>query len=253
MLGPVNVDVCGAMTPVQIGTYGNSGQPKATDVATDGNAGWILLSTGDVWALGQNNAGQLGNGNTTSGPTLVKFNIGTEKATSLATDFWTAMVTTQSGKVFGAGYNLAGDLGAGDRSTHSTPVQFPLPSGELASSVLSVGNGRGSQPKYYSFGNNAFVLTQSGNLYASGDNYYGQLGIGSASNSITTPQKMVLPTGVTAKDIRAGGGTAIVLGSNNLIYSIGNNNYGQLGDGTQQNSASLSATRYLNMTSTLAF
>jgi alpha-tubulin suppressor-like RCC1 family protein/Tfp pilus assembly protein PilV len=49
-------------TPVQVGTFGNSGQPKATQIATDGVSLWVLDSNGDVWASGSNRYGELGAG-----------------------------------------------------------------------------------------------------------------------------------------------------------------------------------------------
>ena len=47
-------------TPVQVGLYGNSGQPTATDVAYDGNTAYILDSNGAVYSAGRNNFGQSG-------------------------------------------------------------------------------------------------------------------------------------------------------------------------------------------------
>jgi alpha-tubulin suppressor-like RCC1 family protein len=47
-------------TPLQITMLGDSGQPKATQVAFDGESVWILDSSGDVWAAGYNNSGELG-------------------------------------------------------------------------------------------------------------------------------------------------------------------------------------------------
>ncbi len=47
-------------TPVQIGLYGNAGQPTATDVAYDGNTAYILDSNGAVYSAGRNNFGQSG-------------------------------------------------------------------------------------------------------------------------------------------------------------------------------------------------
>jgi alpha-tubulin suppressor-like RCC1 family protein len=49
-------------TPVQITDLGNAGQPKATQVAFDGDSTWILDDTGNVWATGYNNYGSLGTG-----------------------------------------------------------------------------------------------------------------------------------------------------------------------------------------------
>lgn len=45
--------------PVQVGTLGNSGQPKAVQVAADGDSVWILDDNGEVWSAGYNNYGQL--------------------------------------------------------------------------------------------------------------------------------------------------------------------------------------------------
>lgn len=47
-------------TPVQVSTLGNSGQPKATQIAFDGLSAWILDDTGNVWATGSNQYGSLG-------------------------------------------------------------------------------------------------------------------------------------------------------------------------------------------------
>jgi len=47
-------------TPIQITALGNSGQPKATQVAFDGDSVWILDSNGDVWSAGFNTYGSLG-------------------------------------------------------------------------------------------------------------------------------------------------------------------------------------------------
>jgi alpha-tubulin suppressor-like RCC1 family protein len=47
-------------TPVQTTTLGNTGQPKATQIAFDGVSTWILDDTGNVWATGFNEYGALG-------------------------------------------------------------------------------------------------------------------------------------------------------------------------------------------------
>lgn len=46
--------------PIKIGTFGDPGQPKATDVKTDGEVIYILDSTGNVTVSGCNMYGQLG-------------------------------------------------------------------------------------------------------------------------------------------------------------------------------------------------
>jgi len=49
--------------PIQIGTFGNVGQPQATQVFTDGSSVWIVDSAGNVWGAGKNQYGQLGGKN----------------------------------------------------------------------------------------------------------------------------------------------------------------------------------------------
>lgn len=51
--------------PVQVGTYGNSGQPKAVQVASDGVSSFILDDTGKLNSSGYNGFGQLGGENIT--------------------------------------------------------------------------------------------------------------------------------------------------------------------------------------------
>lgn len=51
-----------ASAPVQIGQYGVTGQPKATQVAFDGETTYILDDSGNVMASGRNDLGQLAGG-----------------------------------------------------------------------------------------------------------------------------------------------------------------------------------------------
>jgi alpha-tubulin suppressor-like RCC1 family protein len=55
-----NGTVNDSSTPVQVGTLGNSGQPKAIQVAFDGDTTWILDDAGDVWSAGLNFYGETG-------------------------------------------------------------------------------------------------------------------------------------------------------------------------------------------------
>lgn len=49
--------------PVQIGTFGNTGQPTARQIFTDGISLWIVDSNGTLWGQGANMYGQLGGQN----------------------------------------------------------------------------------------------------------------------------------------------------------------------------------------------
>jgi alpha-tubulin suppressor-like RCC1 family protein len=238
-------------TPIRFTTGGDSGQPTVKQVATDGNTGWALLSDGTVWGVGRTSDGQIGNSSVTPGagswtPTLTQFDIGNENAVMMATDYAELVVVTDTGNVYGSGRNDSGDLGCGDTVQHNTPCQFILPTGKKAKSVVNTGNGATGSSD--TFSDNTFVLTTDGSVYGAGDNNRGQLGIGTSSATpSSTPVKMVLPSGITATSVRAGAGTVVVLGSDGRVYSVGYNNFGQLGTGNTTNLSTPTATNYLNL------
>ena len=47
-----NGTTTGSSVPVKIGTFGNSGAPRATQIATDGEVLYILDNQGNVWVTG---------------------------------------------------------------------------------------------------------------------------------------------------------------------------------------------------------
>jgi alpha-tubulin suppressor-like RCC1 family protein len=97
------------------------------------------------------------------------------------------MFITKSGKVYGAGRNVYGKLGNGITGSVSDDYrtcytrEFILPSGVTAVSL--------STRDEFS----TYVLGSDGNLYASGRNDNGQLGIGNTTSSVLTPVKVLLP------------------------------------------------------------
>ena len=72
-------------------------------------------------------------------------------------------------------------------------------------------------------------------MYAWGDGNLGALGYGSM-NEQKAPVKVSLPAGVTASAIAAGGSFGLAIGSNGTLYSWGDGNQGQLGNGTASHS-----------------
>ena len=228
---------------------GDAGEPTVRQVATDGNTGWVLLSNGEVWGVGRSSDGQLGNSDAPLGSgswsaSFLKFDIGTERAVQIATDYADLIVLTDTGKVYGAGRNDSGQYGCGTTTAQSVPCQAQLPAGVKGKYIVSTGDGQtGSSDRYV---DNTLVVTTDGKVYAMGDNNYGQLGVGTAGAPRSTPQQMILPSGIQARNARAGAGTVVILGSDNKVYAVGNNNYGQLGTGNTTNLSTPTATNYLN-------
>ncbi len=107
--------------------------------------------------------------------------------------------------------------------------------------VSNFNNGKDAGEKYnddlVAFGTRRSIAQAAagGALYAWGDNQYGQLGIGSTTDS-DLPVKVGLPEGTVTSKVAAGTHHSCALTNVGAIYCWGRNNDGQLGDGTNNDS-----------------
>lgn len=107
--------------------------------------------------------------------------------------------------------------------------------------------GRNYKPSMLYQMNAVYLLAPTGDLYAAGDNSLGKLGVTSnssgancASTSNATFKRVQMPAGVKVVDFSATDEyTTYILGSDNRIYSVGGNVFGQLGDGTTNGSTNV--------------
>ena len=101
-----------------------------------------------------------------------------------------------------------------------SPVAVTLPAGVTSFSALAGG-------RFHSCG-----IGNNGRAYCWGQNWYGQLGDGTTTNSLT-PVAVTLPAGVTSfTAVSAGGMHSCGFGNNGRAYCWGQNYQGELGDGT---------------------
>lgn len=82
-------------------------------------------------------------------------------------------------------------------------------------------------------GESGFAVGSDTVSYGWGYNLYGQVGDGTTIDRLT-PVKVQLPVGVTFESLSGWGNSTYSLGSDGNAYAWGENNYGQLGDGTTQ-------------------
>ena len=129
-----------------------------------------------------------------------------------------SLAVGSDGDIYSWGDNRYGELGDGTTTDQSTPEKITLPGGVTALSV-SAGN------------DFSLAVGSDGDIYAWGDNGYGELGDGTTWNQ-STPEKITLPGGVSATSVSAGFYYGLAVGSDGDIYAWGENYYGQLGDGT---------------------
>ena len=185
-----------------------------TEVGVGESFSVALTSTGQVYAWGRNNYGQLGDGTNTERdvPAQVNLPSGTV-VTDLSTATWHSLVVTSTGAVYAWGWSSP--------NYGSTPTPITFPSGVTVTNVAAG----------YAFD---LALTSTGQVYAWGRNNYGQLGNGTTTER-TTPGLVNLPTGTTATAIAAGYGHAYALTSTGTVYAWGQGGFAQIGDGATSN------------------
>ena len=192
-------------------------------ISCGGHHTMILTRSGEVYACGLSDCGQLG---FMPEPTDVHYKLSPTKINLsrikkiICGRHHTAALTLDN-EVYVWGYNDDGQLGLGQLGlgqlglVHITneyvPQKLNLPDVKKISCGCS----------------HTAALTSFGEVYVWGSNGFGQLGLGRVGNQ-NTPQKLNLPN---IKEIICGGYHTIVVTTCNEIYVWGRNGHGQLGMG----------------------
>ena len=133
-----------------------------------------------------------------------------------------------SGSLLAFGLNVYGELG---NATNSGTVN-PNPTPTLVALPGQVGPVTQSASGYV----HSLAVTSSGQLYAFGNNAYGQLGVATNSgtgNANPTPTPVTLPGAIgPVTQIAAGEYHSLVVTSSGQLYAFGYNAYGELGIAT---------------------
>ncbi|NJK43844.1 MAG: hypothetical protein HC933_05760 [Pleurocapsa sp. SU_196_0] len=170
------------------------------------------------FGLGENSAGQLGNGTNTSqnvpvvvlvlANTVVKISAGNEHSLAL----------TSQGHVMSWGSNFFGQLGnAGNAINRNIPEEIPA-----LDNGVSVSAG----------GAHSLVSLADGSMRSWGFNLFGQLGNGEATDQRIP---VAVSTNLTVQTVSTGNGHALALKSDGTVFSWGANFDGQLGLGDTVN------------------
>jgi len=206
--------------------FGN-GENKNTIMPIDNNFFWKKISSsvgtynghtlaiqnnGTLWAWGNNNDGQLGNGSTYTHQAL-PLKVGNDSSWSKITNgFHFSIALKEDSTLWAWGRNSRRQLGlSGSTSNRTSPVIVNNDSNWVDISA-------GSEF--------VIALKNNGTLWAWGYNYDGQLGDGT-SNTLEIPTQIGTDTNWIA--IAAGYNHSMGLKADSTLWTWGNNQYGQLG------------------------
>ncbi len=212
----------------------------AASTSCSGSQLAVVLATGEVKTLGRNENGRLGTGQFGDRATPGTFILpAEERGVGAFSNFLSAgrqiSVLTANGKVYSAGSNDYGQLGASVPDPYATPVQFG-----------SIGNGT-EKARSVSMGlYTTFVVTDQ-NVYSAGSCGWALLGWGCTSGTSATAARVSLPTysaadpntqPVTSSDwaqsdnITTDSVSAYIRMKGGAVYGWGYGGDGQLGNST---------------------
>ena len=217
---------------------------------SSGNGHSIGIKTdGTLWAWGVNTYGQLGDGTNTNSNRAVQIGLDTNWKLVCCGNFF-SMAIKSNGTLWAWGFNYYGELGDGTKENKNYPIQIGT---ETNWKTLSCG------PLH------VLAIKTNGSLWAWGSNILGgpvknnplQIGIGSSWTDVATSNAISLAinedgtlwgiyetwnvsgyfmskvdSDATWHKLAAGDKHVLAIKTNGTLWTWGDNNYGQLGDGT---------------------
>ncbi len=172
-----------------------------------------IRGNGTLWCWGANFYGQLGTGDTTSGPTPRQVGEHDDWVDVSAGGMHTCGVR-ENGSAWCWGLNYRGQLGTGNRKDQTTPRR--------------VGDGRDWEAVSAGWVHTC-ATTRDGTASCWGDNAYGQLGNGDQTDSYDPAR---VTRGLTFREVSAGGWHTCGVTRGGAAFCWGRNIKGQVGDGT---------------------
>ena len=174
---------------------------------------YVLKNDGTLWACGRNDYGQLGLGNTSDKNTFTQVTINVNDIKLICCGGYHTVILKNDNTLWGCGFNGYGQLGLGDHTSRKTFTQIATNIDDIKS--------------VYCGGGYTLILKNDGTLWGSGNNEYGQLGLGDTTNRNVFTQ--ITTNTDNIKSIYYGYYYTLILKNDNTLWGCGVNSSGQLG------------------------
>lgn len=230
--------------------------PRVKQLVMGGRSVFAVMEDGKVYSWGANYSGNLGHGDTTNRtfPTRIEYfvtnNIQIAKVFVSGSRYNLGGTSENAmtffldtlGRLYACGNNAVGQLGVGDTSNRSLPVRVGTYEG-ITDVCIAYEN---------TYGSSYFLM--GGEIYASGYNNLGQLGLGDTVNrsaftkvsGLTNVTKVAASASYNGTGATAFGAFALALRSDKTVWATGYNGQGQLGIGDTTNRSSFVQVSGLN-------
>jgi alpha-tubulin suppressor-like RCC1 family protein/uncharacterized protein YjdB len=209
----------------QLGNGNTSSVMRPTQI---GNESWAFVSSanghnaaiktdGSLWVCGSNTSGALGLGDTVNRNAFTR--VGTDTNwVFVSAGYICTFAIKADGSLWAWGWNDSGRLGLGDTSDRNVPTRV----------------GTDTDWAFVSAGyDHTAAIKADGSLWTWGKNNYGQLGDGNYYNTRNVPTQVGTDTDWAL--VSAGETFTVAVKTDGSLWTWGNNNYGQLGDGNYNN------------------
>ncbi len=216
---------CGKNNCYELGLGNTTNQTKfaklldnVKKVASGTDHTLVLKNDNKIWAAGYDGYYQTGcsNGNYVQTWTWVS-NVSELNIDDIVCGIRHSIIVKNNGDIYGVGDNGSGQMGLSSTNNYSTPVKAR--SGYTSTKSYKV------IKKIAAGHHHTCILHNTGDLYATGINDQGQVGIGSTTTPVWNFTKVL----TDVKDVFCGYYTTFAIKNDNTLWACGMNNYGQLG------------------------